>query len=141
MIDPKIVRENIDLVKHTLKIRKMEDAVDIAKLEELDSKRRSIIAKIDELRTQRNSLSKQVGALKQKGENPVELMEKVRGIGDEIKKYEDEIASIEETYNTMMLSIPNMLHESVPTGNDENDNVVVRTWGQKPQFDFTPKPH
>ncbi|HOM11186.1 MAG TPA: serine--tRNA ligase, partial [Spirochaetota bacterium] len=61
MIDPKIVRENIDLVKHTLKIRKMEDAVDIAKLEELDSKRRSIIAKIDELRTQRNSLSKQVG--------------------------------------------------------------------------------
>ena len=141
MIDPKIVRDNIDLVKHTLKIRRMEDAVDIAKLEDMDATRRQIIAKIDELRTMRNTLSKEVGTLKQKGQNPTDIMEKVRSIGNDIKQYEEQIASIEETYTTMMLSIPNMLHESVPIGNDEHDNVVMRTWGQKPYFDFEPKPH
>ena len=141
MIDPKIVRDNIDLVKHTLKIRRMEDAVDIAKLEDMDATRRQIIAKIDELRTMRNTLSKEVGTLKQKGQNPTDIMEKVRSIGNDIKQYEEQIVSIEETYTTMMLSIPNMLHESVPIGNDEHDNVVVRTWGQKPYFDFEPKPH
>ena len=141
MIDPKIVRDNIDLVKHILKIRRMEDAVDITKLEDMDATRRQIIAKIDELRTMRNTLSKEVGALKQKGQNPTDIMEKVRSIGNDIKQYEEQIVSIEETYTTMMLSIPNMLHESVPIGNDEHDNVVVRTWGQKPYFDFEPKPH
>jgi len=141
MIDPKIVRDNIDLVKHILKIRRMEDAADIAKLEDMDATRRQIIAKIDELRTMRNRLSKEVGALKQKGQNPTDIMEKVRSIGNDIKQYEEQIASIEETYTTMMLSIPNMLHESVPIGNDEHDNVVMRTWGQKPYFDFEPKPH
>jgi len=141
MIDPKIVRDNIDLVKHILKIRRMEDAVDIAKLEDMDATRRQIIAKIDDLRTMRNTLSKEVGALKQKGQNPTDIMEKVRSIGNDIKQYEEQIASIEETYTTMMLSIPNMLHESVPIGNDEHDNVVMRTWGQKPYFDFEPKPH
>lgn len=141
MIDPKIVRDNIDLVKHILKIRRMEDAVDITKLEDMDATRRQIIAKIDELRTMRNTLSKEVGALKQKGQNPTDIMEKVRSIGNDIKQYEEQIASIEETYTTMMLSIPNMLHESVPIGNDEHDNVVMRTWGQKPYFDFEPKPH
>lgn len=141
MIDPKIVRDNIDLVKHILKIRRMEDAVDIAKLEDMDATRRQIIAKIDELRTMRNTLSKEVGTLKQKGQNPTDIMEKVRSIGNDIKQYEEQIVSIEETYTTMMLSIPNMLHESVPIGNDEHDNVVVRTWGQKPYFDFEPKPH
>jgi len=141
MIDPKIVRDNIDLVKHILKIRRMEDAVDIVKLEDMDATRRQIIAKIDELRTMRNTLSKEVGALKQKGQNPTDIMEKVRSIGNDIKQYEEQIASIEETYTTMMLSIPNMLHESVPIGNDEHDNVVMRTWGQKPYFDFEPKPH
>lgn len=141
MIDPKIVRDNIDLVKHILKIRRMEDAVDIVKLEDMDATRRQIIAKIDELRTMRNTLSKEVGALKQKGQNPTDIMEKVRSIGNDIKQYEEQIVSIEETYTTMMLSIPNMLHESVPIGNDEHDNVVMRTWGQKPYFDFEPKPH
>ena len=141
MIDPKIVRDNIDLVKHILKIRRMEDAVDIAKLEDMDATRRQIIAKIDDLRTMRNTLSKEVGALKQKGQNPTDIMEKVRSIGNDIKQYEEQIVSIEETYTTMMLSIPNMLHESVPIGNDEHDNVVMRTWGQKPYFDFEPKPH
>jgi len=141
MIDPKIVRDNIDLVKHILKIRRMEDAVDITKLEDMDATRRQIIAKIDDLRTMRNTLSKEVGALKQKGQNPTDIMEKVRSIGNDIKQYEEQIASIEETYTTMMLSIPNMLHESVPIGNDEHDNVVMRTWGQKPYFDFEPKPH
>ena len=141
MIDPKIVRDNIDLVKHILKIRRMEDAVDITKLEDMDATRRQIIAKIDELRTMRNTLSKEVGALKQKGQNPTDIMEKVRSIGNDIKQYEEQIVSIEETYTTMMLSIPNMLHESVPIGNDEHDNVVMRTWGQKPYFDFEPKPH
>ena len=141
MIDPKIVRDNIDLVKHILKIRRMEDAVDITKLEDMDATRRQIIAKIDDLRTMRNTLSKEVGALKQKGQNPTDIMEKVRSIGNDIKQYEEQIVSIEETYTTMMLSIPNMLHESVPIGNDEHDNVVMRTWGQKPYFDFEPKPH
>ncbi|HOE20408.1 MAG TPA: serine--tRNA ligase [Spirochaetota bacterium] len=141
MIDPKIVRDNIDLVKHILKIRRMEDAVDITKLEDMDATRRQIIAKIDELRTMRNTLSKEVGALKQKGQNPTDIMGKVRSIGNDIKQYEEQIVSIEETYTTMMLSIPNMLHESVPIGNDEHDNVVMRTWGQKPYFDFEPKPH
>jgi seryl-tRNA synthetase len=119
----------------------MEHACDVEKLEKIDEERRDLSSKMNTLREDRNSISKEIGALKKNGEDASALMEKVA----EIKKGMDEITStlegLDATYKDMMLSLPNVLDESVPVGKDENDNIVVRTWGEKPEFEFEPQPH
>lgn len=141
MIDPKHIRENPDALRELLAKRSMPGAVDIDALRALDEERRQIIQRSDELREKRNRVSKEIGARKAKKENADDLMAQVAGIGDEIKACEEGVEALNEKFTDALLSMPNILHESVPTGADEKSNVVVRTWGEKPAFDFTPKPH
>ncbi len=141
MIDPKIIREDIEGIRDLLKRRHMEKAVDIDELKSVDEQRRELITLTDELREKRNRVSKQIGVLKSKGEDASEVMKEVSGIGDEIKALDEKLNLLNESYNDMHLSIPNILNESVPTGADEADNEIVYEWGEKPVFDFEPKPH
>lgn len=141
MIDPKILRENLDYIKKVLKIRNMQDAVDLDGLAKIDEERRDINSKSDSFREQRNSISKEIGFKKKQGEDASELMQKVQNINDEIKNLSEKQENLNDEYNKKFLAIPNILDESVPEGNDENDNIVVREWGKKPEFDFEPKPH
>jgi len=141
MIDPKIIRDNIEMIKELLQRRNMAGAVDIDELKSIDEERRTLILKADELREKRNSASKTIGQLKAKGQDPVDMMKEVQLIGDEIKSIEQRLNDLNERFRELHLSVPNILDKSVPTGKDDKDNVVVREWGKKPQFNFEPKPH
>lgn len=141
MIDPKVLRENPDEIKRVLKIRKMESAVDLTALSELDSKMLSLGKECDVLRESRNKLSKEVGNIKREGGDASSVMSQVNEVNSKIEKSEAEIAALNDRYNEMILSVPNILHSSVPVGNDEKDNVIVRVHGEKPSFDFAPKAH
>jgi len=139
MLDLKFVVNNIDYVKQKTLQRNYQ--FDFEKLLEMDSKRRDLIQKVEELKKYRNEVSKQVGILKKEGKDISEISSKMRSISDEIDKLDKELSEVQQQLNDMMLMIPNIIDDSVPVGNDENDNPEVKKWGEKRVFDFTPKPH
>ncbi|HPR38886.1 MAG TPA: serine--tRNA ligase [Spirochaetota bacterium] len=141
MIDPKIIRDDIESIRKLLERRNMQGAVDVDQLKAVDEERRALSLKSDELREKRNTLSKSIGQLKSQGKNADDAMKEVQSISDEIKKFSDRLEELNENFKDLHLSIPNMLDASVPAGKDDKDNVVVREWGKKPEFSFTPKPH
>ncbi len=141
MIDPKLIRENLQDIEELLRKRNMEGVVDIDELRRVEQDRREFSLKADELREKRNKLSKIIGQLKSKGEDASDAMEEVQSIGVELDSFGDKLSELNEKFAEMHLSIPNILDDSVPEGKDEGDNVVVREWGEKPSFDFEPKPH
>ena len=141
MIDPRIIREDIGSVRRLLEVRRMQDAVDLDELSRIDNARRALIAAADELREKRNKASKEIGLKKAKGEDVSQAMLGVAGISDEIKAIDEKLSALNESFTDLHLSIPNMLDESVPEGRDDNENLLVREWGEKRKFDFEPKPH
>lgn len=141
MIDPKIIREEIDTLRELLKQRRMEGAVDLDELTRVEARRREVVTRSDELREQRNRLSKEIGNIKSKGGDATEVMARVQGISDDVKNLAGEVSGLDERFRELHLAIPNILDDSVPDGADESDNLEVRVHGEKPEFDFTPKPH
>jgi len=141
MIDPKIIRDEIDTVRDVLMKRNMSDVVDIDELVKVDEERRRLISSSDELRERRNKLSKEVGMMKSRGEDASDKMKEVQGIADELKSMGDRVNELNDQFTDMHLSIPNMLDASVPVGKNDTDNKVVREWGEKPEFSFEPKAH
>ena len=140
MLDIKRVRDNYEEVKKILLTRN-EDLGNIDEFEELDKKRRELIAKTEVLKAERNKASEQIAVMKRNKEDATEAITRTRELGDEIKGLDAELRDIEEKFEYMMLRLPNIPHESVPVGETEDDNVEVYTWGDKPVFDFEPKPH
>ncbi len=140
MIDPRLVRDDLENVRGMLKKRNMESVVDLDELKRIDEERRTVIARADELREKRNRVSKEIGRLKSKGGDAAELMAEW-GSQRKHKGARGFRERLGAGFNELMLSLPNVLSDAVPEGRDENDNVVVRTWGEKPVFNFQPKPH
>ena len=141
MIDPKLIREDVESIRVLLEKRNMSDAVNIDELKSVDEQRRELMLRSDELREKRNKLSKTVGQLKSQGKDAEDAMKEVQSIAAELKSFSDKLEELNVKFNDMHLSIPNILDASVPEGKDENDNIVVREWGKKPEFGFEPKPH
>jgi len=141
MIDPKIIRDNPDLIEELLKKRNMEKVFEIDELKRVEQDRREFSLRSDELREKRNKLSKAIGQLKSEGKDASEVMAEVQSIADDLKSFGDKLNELNDKFNDMHLSIPNILDEAVPEGKDENDNLVIREWGEKPKFDFEPKAH
>ncbi len=141
MIDARLIRENPDYIKKILKIRNMEHVADIDKFAKIDEERRDIIAKTDRLRQRRNAASKEVGKRRASNEDDSDLRQEVQKISDEVKELEASSEKLNQEYNDMLLSLPNILDDSVPAGSDEKDNKVIREYGKKPEFSFTPKTH
>lgn len=139
MLDLRFIRTNLDKVKDMLNKRGYE--LDMSKFEELDKKRREMITEIESLRAKRNEINDQVSKRRKKGEDISELIDQMKTISSKIKEKEKELPKIEEEFHNFLLQIPNIPHESVPIGKDENDNQVVRYWGKKPEFSFKPLPH
>ena len=139
MLDAKMIRANPEMVDTILQKRGLTGA--LTKFLELDEKRRELLGKVEELKNFRNTSSQQVGQMKKAGEDPTELMEKVRQVGIDIKEMDDQLKEIETGIDGIMLFIPNLPHESVPVGPDESANVEVRRWGQPRHFDFEPLAH
>lgn len=141
MIDPKIIRDDIDSIRTLLVKRNMAGAVDVDMLKSIDEERRELLLKSDELREKRNKLSKTIGQLKSQGKDAEDAMKEVQNISDELKAFSDRLDELNLKFTELHLSIPNILDASVPEGKDEKDNIVVREWGKKPEFSFEPQPH
>jgi seryl-tRNA synthetase len=141
MLDIELLRKNPELVKERLRLRREEYPTLVDEALRLDEERRSILRELEALRAERNSLSKEVGKLKSKGEQTAELEGKVKEIKEKIEGLEGQLSKVEEQLKGVMLSIPNIPHQSVPMGKDETENVEVRSWGVRRDFDFEPKAH
>lgn len=141
MIDPKFIRDDIEGIRKLLERRGMTHAVDLDRLKAMNEERRSLIKQSDEARERKNKLSKEIGQKKAKKENADDLMKESQACTDTIKQCTDGLAALDAEFTEMHLSVPNFLDASVPDGTGEQDNPVVRTWGEKPKFSFAPKPH
>jgi seryl-tRNA synthetase len=139
MLDIKFVREHIDQVELMLKNRQLD--FDLSQFKRLDEQRREKLREVEQLKHQRNKASEEVARLKKEGKDASHLVEESRLLSQRIKALDDELAEIEKQLQEILLFIPNMPHESVVVGKDEKDNPVVKVWGEKPSFNFEPKPH
>lgn len=142
MLDIKLIREKPDMVRKNLARR--GDAEKLKVLDELiecDGEWRRGLTELNKLRHKRNEVTAEVAALKKKGREAGEKIEEAKKIGMKIGELERQLKERQEKIHHFLLRIPNLLHESVPVGKDENDNVPVRTGGEKPEFDFRVKDH
>jgi len=145
MLDRRLITENTDAVKAAMTKRHADDGTHAAvdRIVDMDSRRKSVTTETDELRAKRNTLSKQIGPLMREGKQAEAepLKAEVKAFGDRLSALEEELKSIESEQSNLLLSIPNMLDERVPEGKSEEDNVVVRTWGEPATLDFEAKDH
>ncbi|WP_116317839.1 MULTISPECIES: serine--tRNA ligase [unclassified Cupriavidus] len=139
MLDIQLFRKDIDAVAQRLATRGYQ--LDVAAFQALEAERKQLQTQTEELQARRNSLSKQIGMLKGKGEDASAVMAEVGGIGDTLKASAARLDEIQAHLSELMLSIPNLPHESVPVGNDETQNVEVRRVGEPRQFDFEVRDH
>jgi len=139
MLDSKFVRENSAKVEQNLKNR--GSVLDLTEFLAAEKQRRELLAEVEALKSQRNTVSSEISRLKKAGGNADELIVKMRGVGDSISVIDGQVRTIELKLDDILKSIPNMTHESVPVGKDENDNPEIRRWGNRREFDFEPKAH
>jgi seryl-tRNA synthetase len=139
MLDPKLLRTNLHDVAATLKRRGMN--LDVGAIEKLEARRKQLQMHTQELQNERNTRSKSIGKAKAAGEDIQPLLEEVASLGDALKEAENELKQLQEQLRNILLGLPNLPDDSVPDGNDEDDNREERTWGEIPQFDFQPKDH
>ncbi|WP_373379489.1 serine--tRNA ligase [Cupriavidus nantongensis] len=139
MLDIQLFRKDIDAVAQRLATRGYQ--LDVAAFQALEAERKQLQTQTEELQARRNSLSKQIGMLKGKGEDASAVMAEVGGIGDTLKASAARLDEIQAHLGELMLSIPNLPHDSVPVGNDETQNVEVRRVGEPRQFEFAVRDH
>ena len=140
MLDMKYLRNNLQEITKKLEHRG-EDLSDLDRFSDLDEKRRGLIVETEKLKSKRNEVSKKIPLLKKEGKDVQPVIAEMREVGDNIAELDQQLRGIEEQLQQVMLSIPNIPHESVPVGEDEEDNVEVRKWGEISEFDFEVKPH
>ncbi|GAA4647748.1 serine--tRNA ligase [Kistimonas scapharcae] len=139
MLDPKYVRANPEEVAALL--RKKHYELDVERIMSLDAERKSIQLRTEQLQSERKSGSKQFGMLKAKGEDVTELKSRLDSINEELKTSEQTLKDLQAELDGIFMTVPNLPHESVPEGKDEEDNLEVRKWGEPKQLDFEPKDH
>jgi seryl-tRNA synthetase len=139
MLDPKRIRNHLSDLVEPLMTRGFK--LNVSKLEEIEKQRKTLQTSLEKLQNDRNTASKAIGAAKSKGEDVKQLMDEVAGLGTLIKEKTDHLDTIQTEWQAYVSTIPNIPHESVPVGKDENENVEIRKWGEPKQFDFTPKDH
>lgn len=140
MLDVKLLRQNFEEVKAKLENRG-EDLSALDQFQALDHSRRNLIAKTEELKAKRNEVTKEIAALKKNKEDADSKIKEMRDVGDQIKTIDTELREVEEKLDQLMLSIPNIPHESTPIGQTEDDNVEIRRVGAVKEVDFELKPH
>ena len=139
MIDINLLREDSKTIASSLKERGFD--LDIKQYESLEKDRKVIQVKTQELQEQRNQFSKNIGIEKGKGNDASDLMSQVNIISDTLKELEGQLTTIQISLNQFLLNIPNIPHESVPNGNSEKNNVVVKEYGKPQNFSFKIKDH
>ncbi|MFA4016281.1 MAG: hypothetical protein RUDDFDWM_001384 [Candidatus Fervidibacterota bacterium] len=141
MLDLRLIRERADWVKERIKLKGENADSEIDRILELDKKRRELLVEVEALKHERNVVSEEIAKRKRSGEQAQDLIETMRALSERIKQLDAVVSDVEREINQLLLVIPNIPHESVPIGSDENDNVEVMRWGEPRKFDFEPKPH
>mgnify|MGYP001614917416 CR=1 FL=1 len=139
MLDIQFLRNDLDGTAQRLRARGFE--LDVRRFQELEQDRKAVQMRTQELQAKRNQSSKQIGIAKSKGEDVAAIMAEVANLGDELKVAEEKLAVIQSQLNELLMTIPNLPHESVPLGKSEADNVEVRRVGTPRKFDFPVKDH
>jgi seryl-tRNA synthetase len=139
MLDLKFIRSNLDKVKEMLNNRGYD--LDISVFASADKERREILTTLENLRHRRNRVSDEIASMKKKGEDASQIIGEMKKVSAEIKEREAELSQVEDKINPFLMIVPNMPHESVAIGVDENDNPEIRKWGEIRERDFEPLPH
>ncbi len=147
MLDIKFLRENIEDVEKRLGLRGA--GISLSDLKKLDEDRRRLITEVESLKQKTNEVSKEIGKLKKENKDVSELLNKMQGVGQitivepiiTIKELDDAINKKEEAIRNILLTIPNIPHQSVPSGKSSDDNVEIRKNGEIPKTPFTPRDH
>lgn len=142
MLDLRYLRAHTDRVRHSYKAR--GETADLDELLTRDEERRRLIAETDELKARKNELSNAVGEMKRTGAPEGEvapLLEESKAVTEQLGAIEEQLEALQASLDADLLMLPNVLDDSVPEGAGEQDNPVVRTWGEPPAFDFPPKDH
>ncbi len=139
MISIKKLRENPKRFEKKLKSK--DDILNIKSIIEIDKKVRRLKHESNLIRSKRNVATEKIGELKRKKEDAASAMKKARELGAKLKLIESDLSKIELDLNRKLLNLPNLPHSSVPKGENEKSNKIVREWGEKPKFDFKPKNH
>lgn len=140
MLDVKVLRHDLEDVRRRLAHRN-EDISALDQFADLDEKRRNVIQEAETLKNKRNIVSEQVAALKRNKENADHLITEMKEVNERIKVLDEELRQLEEQLEMILLSLPNLPHESTPIGTSEEENVVSRTWGEPRAFGFAARPH
>lgn len=144
MLELRFIRENLERVKEKCTMRGMDTTL-VDNFISIDQERLALLGEVESLKAQRNKVSDQIAVLKKgtdkekKEADP--LIVEMRETSRHIKEMDTTLAEIEDNLKKIVMSIPNLCHDSVPLGQDDDDNVEIRTWGEKPVFSFSPKPH
>ncbi|MCP4682890.1 MAG: serine--tRNA ligase [Desulfobacterales bacterium] len=139
MLDPKFVRSNLDSVKKMIKNRGYD--LDLSRFEALDQERRNRLIDLEKLRHQRNSVSEEIATLKKSGKDASSIIAEMKTVSAGIKEKEKGLPQLVEELDNLLMVLPNMPDKSVSIGQDENDNPLIRTWGDIRKMDFDPLPH
>jgi seryl-tRNA synthetase len=142
MLDVRLIRQDPEHVRARLAVRGKRAETDAAvdAVLALDAERRALVGEGDDRKARRNAVSQEVGARKRRGEGADDLVEEMRGVNDRIREVDARLRDLEAELEALLLGTPNLPHESVPEGGEES-NAVVRTWGERRSFAFTPRPH
>ncbi len=139
MLDIRFIRENQELVENAIKNR--NEKMSLSELVTSESKKREILKEVEDLRNRRNTVSDEISRLKKDKKDASDLISEMKTVSDKIKEFDADLRQIDEEIISIMLMIPNIPHDSVPVGTDEEDNVEVRKWGTLRDFDFEPLNH
>jgi len=142
MLDIRLIRENPEMVRNNLEKRGDPEKLRLLdELIELDKEWRRLLTRVNELRHQRRMVTEEVAKLRKMGKEAAQKLKEAKTLPEEIGKLEEQIEERKARVNTILLGLPNLLHESVPVGKDEGANEIVRVVGKPPKFDFTPANH
>ncbi len=139
MLDARYVRENVETVRNALQKRGYE--FPLAEFLAIDGKRISLLKETEELRNRRNTVSEEIGKLKRQHADASSQLAEMKEVSDRLKELDEKLRDLEAETKTFLLTIPNIPHESVPVGRDEQENKEIRRWGTPRQFDFEPLNH
>ncbi|ANZ34331.1 serine--tRNA ligase [Staphylococcus carnosus] len=140
MLDIKLFRNEPDYLKGKVKLRGMDLKV-VDEVLELDGKRRELIGKAEEMKAERNRVSNEIAEKKRNKEDADDVIAEMRKLGDDIKEVDTELNEVDEKLQYRLSTIPNVMHDDVPEGDSDEENIEVKKWGTPRQFDFEAKAH
>lgn len=139
MIDINLLREQPDIYRRAMSVRQM-DSAPIEQVLDLDVQRRSLLQEVEALKAERNAVSKEIGRMQDPAQRQAKI-EAMRQVGDQISNLDEQLRAVESQLGEVIATIPNLPDERTPYGKDESENVVIKSAGQIPEYDFEPKPH